>query len=118
MSRSSAHSALVSACISLMVMHGVYATKTHTMGVFDPATGRRRRVHGVRGWPDITGVMPGGRFIAVEVKTGRGRLTSEQAAVRSEIESRGGVYVLCRDIDDLIEALGREMRGSTLPGTG
>ncbi|MGC9455227.1 MAG: VRR-NUC domain-containing protein [Phycisphaerae bacterium] len=58
-----------------------------------------------RGWPDITGVLPGGRFIGVECKAPNGRQSPAQKAMQREIRSRGGLYVLARSTDDLTKQL-------------
>ena len=58
------------------------------------------------GWPDITGLLPGGRFIGVECKAKRGRQSAAQRDMQREIARRGGIYVLARDTKDLQAALG------------
>ena len=53
------------------------------------------------GWPDITGLLPNGRFIGVEVKTKRGRQSDAQKRIEREIRKRDGVYVLARSVEDV-----------------
>lgn len=73
-------------------------------------------VMGVRGFPDRVGILPGGRFLAIEFKrpagisdSGRkipqGELTELQEAVKKQIEAAGGLYIVCRYLDDLIDGL-------------
>jgi len=57
------------------------------------------------GWPDITGLLPGGRFIGVECKAKRGRQSAAQKDMAEEIRRRGGIYVLARDVEDLRKAI-------------
>ncbi|MFO7899966.1 MAG: hypothetical protein R6V58_13010, partial [Planctomycetota bacterium] len=57
------------------------------------------------GWPDITGVLPGGRFIGVECKARRGRQSRAQKAMEREIRRRDGLYVLARGVEDLRKAI-------------
>jgi hypothetical protein len=57
------------------------------------------------GWPDITGLMPDGRFIGVECKAPDGRQSPVQKQMESEIHKRNGTYVLARSIEDVEEAL-------------
>ena len=57
------------------------------------------------GWPDITGLLPGGKFIGVECKAKRGRQSPAQKDMQEEITRRGGIYVLARSAEDLKEAL-------------
>jgi hypothetical protein len=47
-----------------------------------------------KGWPDITCCLMGGRFLGVECKAPGGRQSLEQQRCQSEIEQRGGLYVL------------------------
>ncbi len=58
------------------------------------------------GWPDITGLLPGGRFIGIECKAPGGRQSDLQKAIEAEIHKRGGIYVLARSIDDVVKGIG------------
>jgi VRR-NUC domain len=62
---------------------------------------------GAVGSPDILGVLsPGGRLVALEVKTARGRTSPAQEAWLSEARTLGAVVGVVRSIDeafDLIE---------------
>lgn len=60
------------------------------------------------GWPDITGLLPDGRFIGVECKAPDGRQSPVQKQMEQEIRKRNGIYVLARSIDDVEEALGQK----------
>ena len=60
---------------------------------------------GPTGAPDIVGLVPGGRFIGVECKTRRGRLTTKQAEFLDAISAAGGIAVEARTLDDITEAL-------------
>lgn len=53
------------------------------------------------GWPDITGLLPDGRFIGVEVKAPGGRQSPVQKHIEQEIRKRSGIYVLAYSIDDV-----------------
>lgn len=66
-----------------------------------------------RGWPDITGLLPDGRFIGVECKSparpeqGRrgGRQSKAQKHMEREIRARGGLYILARCVKDVAEGI-------------
>jgi hypothetical protein len=60
------------------------------------------------GWPDITGLKHGGRFIGVECKTAKGRQSEDQKQYQSLIESRGGIYFLVRSLEDLKDQWARQ----------
>jgi hypothetical protein len=53
------------------------------------------------GWPDITGLLPDGRFIGVEVKAPGGRQSLVQKIIEQEIRKRSGIYVLAHSVEDV-----------------
>jgi hypothetical protein len=57
------------------------------------------------GWPDITGLLPGGRFLSIEVKSARGRQTPEQKDYQARIGAAGGIYILARSLAAVQESL-------------
>ena len=56
------------------------------------------------GVPDRIGIYKGNP-LAIEFKAGRGRLTPHQEAFKKQWEGAGGLFVTCRSIEDLAEAL-------------
>lgn len=71
--------------------------------------GRDRFVKfGFAGLSDVLGVLPGGRFIAVETKVGSNTATADQAAFLAEVQSLGGVGILAYSLDDVDTRLKRE----------
>ena len=60
------------------------------------------------GWPDITGLLPDGRFIGVECKAPEGRQSPAQKLMQQQIQNRRGIYVLARGVVD-VEGLIREV---------
>ena len=60
------------------------------------------------GWPDLCGVVaPSGRWLAIEAKSASGRVAPEQAAWGALLTRMGGVYAICRSVDDALAALDR-----------
>ena len=57
------------------------------------------------GWPDITGLLPDGRFIGVECKSKRGRQSPVQKFMEQEIRKRNGIYVLAHSVQDVEKVL-------------
>ncbi|OCC14769.1 hypothetical protein DBT_1829 [Dissulfuribacter thermophilus] len=57
------------------------------------------------GVSDILGVLPGGRFLAIEVKTRRGRLTRRQEAFLSAVNRQGGLGFVARSLEDVVGTL-------------
>lgn len=66
-----------------------------------PLVGQGRIKVGLKGVSDIIACTNKGRFVAVEVKTGTGRLSLEQAAFRDAVISRGGIFIEARQVQDL-----------------
>lgn len=57
--------------------------------------------YGQKGAADIQGIIKGGRFLAIEVKTATGRQSPEQKSWQKMIEMYGGIYILARSIEDV-----------------
>ena len=66
----------------------------------------RTVVFGVPGQADITGILPDGRRLEIEVKSSTGQQTQEQRNYQAIIERFGGVYVLARSVQDVWNAIG------------
>lgn len=65
--------------------------------------GSRILKFGLPGAADILGlVKPFGRLIAIECKTGSGKLSTEQASFRSMVEHYGGLYIEARGLEDVL----------------
>jgi hypothetical protein len=62
---------------------------------------------GLKGAADICGVIaPTGRALFVEVKAQRGTQSPEQRAFERMVTARGALYVLARDVDTVLDAIG------------
>ena len=107
--RNLAHTALVRAIrLRLGAMADLVLWPVLPGGVAD-ASGRPIRC-GPVGMSDLIGVVaPHGRWLAIEVKTGRGVLTPDQARWQSIVRSMGGVAGVARSVDDAV-ALCEEAR--------
>ena len=97
----------------------VLRVKYHALvAVTDAGVLRKRGVttHGSGipdGWPDLTVLLPGGRFVGVEVKSERGRQSKMQKLMESLFAELGHEYVLARNVDDVIAAVDQTERSST-----
>ncbi len=60
---------------------------------------------GIPGQADLTGILPNGKRLEIEVKSPTGRQTPSQRAFEAMIEKFNGVYVLARSTDDVRRAL-------------
>jgi hypothetical protein len=64
---------------------------------------------GLKGSSDILGILPGGRFLAVECKAEHGRLSPEQREFLNDILTQGGLAFVAksfRDIDRVLREAG------------
>jgi hypothetical protein len=78
---------------------------------------------GLKGSADILGCLPGGRFLAVEVKAERGRLSPEQRQFLAGIRALGGLAIVARSYRDIEAALMKAgymgvVAGPLFDGTG
>ena len=60
---------------------------------------------GFVGCPDVLGQLRDGRTLAVECKRPSGKPTPEQIAFLRCVRANGGVALVARSVDDLLEAL-------------
>lgn len=64
--------------------------------------GQFRRFVGLKGVSDVIGFnVTTGRFLAVEIKVGRDRLSAEQEHFLQSVERAGGLGLIVRHADDL-----------------
>ena len=65
-----------------------------------------------KGSADIIGILsPGGRFLALEVKTPRGRTSKEQDLFLKLVRRRGGFACVVRSVDEAVAAIDRAKKG-------
>jgi len=100
---------VVAACLAVLHAHRVPCFRNNTGAAMLPGKGGKIRpvFFGTKGWPDIIGVLRGGKFLGVECKAPKqgkkpaGKVTPEQRAVGELIEGQGGVYLIVREAEDL-----------------
>jgi hypothetical protein len=67
------------------------------------------RPGGLSGQPDIVGILPaignrdGGRYIGIEIKTGKDRLRPEQIGFHANVRLMGGVIMVVHTFEDFLE---------------
>lgn len=101
--------ALISACLVVLRRAGAFAWRNNTGTTTYGRPGQRRRFvrYGLPGSADILAVLDGGRFAAIECKRGRTVVTDRQLQFLSEVQSRGGLAMVVRDVDELDAELQR-----------
>jgi hypothetical protein len=101
--------------LSYLKMRGIFVFKNQSVGVFDPVRKVFRKPqskHQIKGASDILGVLPGGRFLAIEVKAPKGRPTKEQMMFLDAVNRNGGLGFIARSIEDVEEVLAKELQAS------
>ena len=94
--------AVVRSCLDYLAIRGIFAYRQNT-GAAKTESGSY--VHfGLVGASDIVGILPGGRFLAIECKAGRGKTTLDQEQYLARVREAGGCAIVARSVDDLIEA--------------
>jgi hypothetical protein len=77
-------------------------------GIYDPSRGifrANKSPFQIKGVADILGMLSNGRFLAIEVKSKKGRLSPEQKIFLEEINAGGGIGILARSVEDVECAL-------------
>lgn len=99
---------LVKTCLGYLDIKGIDAWRNNSGAVVVPGSpGRKRRCirYGKKGSSDILGMVPDGRFLAVECKRKGKYPTKEQRAFLAMVKRNNGIALLVRDVDDLIRGL-------------
>lgn len=74
----------------------IFAWRNNTMGVRTQDGGYRPvgGIHGGQGSPDVIGVLPNGKFLGIEIKTNKDRMSIAQSEVQQRITENNGLYIV------------------------
>lgn len=89
--------------LSWLTRHGVFHWRV-ALGPIKHA-GVGRRANPMSGHPDIAGILPGGRYFAVEVKTTEGRISPLQKSWLDRLNAGGAMAFVVRNADEIAEKL-------------
>jgi 4-aminobutyrate aminotransferase-like enzyme len=68
---------------------------------------------GIKGMSDLYGIITDkngvGRFLAIEIKTGNATQTKEQKRYEKIIKQLGGIYIVGREVEQVINDIKREL---------
>jgi hypothetical protein len=106
MARVTPESRIKAECLKYLERRRIYAWNNPT-GAVTIRPGQFMHF-GKVGSADILGILPGGRFLAIECKAERGRLSDEQARFLAEIRGLGGLAIVARSFKDIASVLRRE----------
>lgn len=90
---------IVRECLGLLHKLGIFAWREN-VGKFQTQSGGYMSF-GIKGLADIIGLLPDGRFLAVEVKSEVGKQSEHQKLFESKIRSNNGAYFLVRSANEL-----------------
>lgn len=62
-----------------------------------------RKCSPIKGFPDIAGVFPSGKFFAIELKTDKGRLSTEQTEWITKLNMSGAMAIVLRSKEEISE---------------
>ena len=91
--------------LELLFWKGIFAWRNNTTGVYDPTRKSFRKSNNLLGVSDILGILPDGRFLAIEVKSKVGRVSLEQTTFLENINRNGGLAFVARSISDVEKLL-------------
>jgi len=112
--RDSPEGRVVDAVLAFLKLKNVFAWRNNSGATVAGEGASRRFVrYGLVGSSDILGILPDGQFLGIECKSPTGRTTKAQEAFLDEIEGRGGLAILARDVNDVLCAFGKYRHGYT-----
>jgi hypothetical protein len=91
--------ALTKCITDYIKFNGGFATRLNSTGSYRADLGRYVFSNQAKGMPDVQGVI-GGKPLYIEVKTGRDRLSVDQAKVKNKLEASGGLYFVATCFQD------------------
>lgn len=98
--RRSSEASIQSTICGLLGVCGLPYSVTDASLTFDDSGKVMGRAVTCDGWPDVTGCLPGGRFLGIETKTADGKLRPAQIKVHAHITDQGGAVIVPRSVDD------------------
>jgi hypothetical protein len=97
-------SELLSFALTCLKQSGMVYWRVPNGPVMHSINGRMiRKCSPIKGFPDIAGVLPSGKFFAIELKTDKGRLSIEQVDWITKLNLSGAIAVVLRSKDEIME---------------
>lgn len=104
MNNYAAHQKLVDDILFLFGSDPKFRIFPRRNGLAKPINSDRTIMFGIKGEPDLMGfTSPRGHLFYIEIKTGSGKLTSEQKKFRDMAIGFGVSYLECHTLDQAIE---------------
>lgn len=86
-----------------LLYSGIWAFVTHRPGAY-------RHLPLMKGIADILGIVEGGRFLAIEVKGPKARITPEQIEFIDSVNNSGGLGFFARSLEDVADKVKLKIR--------
>jgi len=97
---------LVKTVLEYLGLKRIYAWRNNTGATVIPGKERTRFVrYGFKGSSDVIGILPDGRFLAIECKVGKNKVSPAQEEFLDNIANNGGLAIIAYSLDDVIERL-------------
>jgi len=95
--------AIQSAIMQYLFYNKIFHWRNNNTPIYDVTRKRFRAMPkgAIKGVSDILGILPDGRFLAIEVKKPRSYMSKEQKLFIKNINENGGVAFMARSIDDV-----------------
>ena len=83
----------------------IFAWRNNT-GAIVAGVGTNKRFFkfGLKGSSDIIGILPDGRFLGIECKAGKNKLSPAQDYFLKRIDQNGGCAIVAYSVDDVIQS--------------
>lgn len=95
---------LTKQAIRILDLKGYNCWRQNNGGIFDPTKKVFRANSSTPGISDIIGYhRRTGQFLAVEIKSGKDKLTDEQKLFLENVEKAGGLALVIRTTDDILK---------------
>lgn len=94
------HEALLTACLRLLSLAGIPAWRINQRAFLTPQGWRTGGAD--PGLPDAIGILPGGKILGLEVKSGCAKLSVEQTRMMVQWQTAGGTWITARSVDDVL----------------
>lgn len=99
--------------IHYLKIMGALCWRNNSIGIYDKSFGGFRKLNGYGcrvGVSDILGIWRG-RFLAIEVKSPKGKLTEAQSAFLLDVQRHGGIAFCARSLNDVMRMLNDDTHG-------
>lgn len=94
------HQTLLKRCLVHLSSVGIFCYPNNTGAIKGKYDTRYQR-YGFPGSPDILGIMPDGRYLGIEIKTGCAVQNKNQKKFEKKIKENNGIYWIIKSLENL-----------------